>query len=199
MHRVAAQIAIAEPRIDILINNAGAMFSSRHVTEEGLEYTFALNHLSYFVLTQGLRKSLFASEAARIVNTASDAHKAATLDFKDLQSIEAYARLEILEWLRFGGPGYQVYGRSKLCNILFTRELARRLEQLASGLRRYSLWRSCWRFDCVQSRHRQTFRTDAATRRGNASIPCFFKCGCWRHRPVFSQMPRHPHSWITPD
>jgi NAD(P)-dependent dehydrogenase (short-subunit alcohol dehydrogenase family) len=125
MRRVAAEIAVAEPRIDVLINNAGAMFSSRRVTPEGLEYTLALNHLSYFVLTQGLRERLVASAPARIVNTASDAHAAATLDLKDLQSVEAYGRFNLLEWMRFGGPGFQVYGRSKLCNILFTRELAR--------------------------------------------------------------------------
>jgi len=83
MRRVAADIAAHEPRIDVLINNAGAMFSSRNVTQEGLEYTFALNHLSYFVLTQGLRERLIASAPARIVNTASDSHEAVTLDFKD--------------------------------------------------------------------------------------------------------------------
>jgi NAD(P)-dependent dehydrogenase (short-subunit alcohol dehydrogenase family) len=125
MRRVAAEIAVAEPRIDVLINNAGAMFSSRRVTPEGLEYTLALNHLSYFVLTQGLRERLVASAPARIVSTASDAHAAGTLDLKDLQSVEAYGRFNLLEWMRFGGPGFQVYGRSKLCNILFTRELAR--------------------------------------------------------------------------
>lgn len=138
--RVAADIAAHEPRIDVLINNAGAMFSSRTVTQEGLEYTLALNHLSYFVLTQGLRERLITSAPARIVNTASDSHEAATLDFKDLQSVEAYARLNILEWMRFGGPGFQAYGRSKLCNILFTRELARQLrpgggQQLASKVK----------------------------------------------------------------
>jgi NAD(P)-dependent dehydrogenase (short-subunit alcohol dehydrogenase family) len=125
--RVAADIAAAEPRIDVLINNAGAMFSSRHVTQEGFEYTFALNHLSYFVLTQGLRERLIASAPARIVNTASDSHAAATLDFQDLQSDNAHGHFNLLEWMRFGGPGFQVYGRSKLCNILFTRELARQL------------------------------------------------------------------------
>jgi NAD(P)-dependent dehydrogenase (short-subunit alcohol dehydrogenase family) len=69
--RVAAQIADSEPRIDILINNAGAMFASRRLTEDGLECTFALNHMAYFVLTQGLRERLSASGPARIINTAS--------------------------------------------------------------------------------------------------------------------------------
>jgi NAD(P)-dependent dehydrogenase (short-subunit alcohol dehydrogenase family) len=127
MHRVAAEIAEAEQRVDVLINNAGAMFSSRHVTEDDLEQTFALNHVAYFVLTQGLRERLIASAPARVVNTASDAHQAAVLDFTDLQSAKTYAQRNFLEWIRYGGPGFKVYGRSKLCNILFTRELARQL------------------------------------------------------------------------
>jgi NAD(P)-dependent dehydrogenase (short-subunit alcohol dehydrogenase family) len=125
--RVAAEIAHAEPRIDVLINNAGAMFSDYQATSEGLERTFALNHMSYFVLTHGLRERLQASASGRIVNTSSDAHASATLDFDDLQSVKAYANKSLGEWLRYGGPGFKVYSRSKLCNILFTRELARRL------------------------------------------------------------------------
>jgi NAD(P)-dependent dehydrogenase (short-subunit alcohol dehydrogenase family) len=127
MKRVASEIAAAEPHIDVLINNAGALFGSRQVTEDGLERTFALNHVAYFVLTQGLHERLVASAPARIVNTASDAHEAAKLDFDDLQSVEAY-RGSFWQSLRYGGPGFKVYGRSKLCNILFTRELARRLQ-----------------------------------------------------------------------
>ncbi|HET9365868.1 MAG TPA: SDR family NAD(P)-dependent oxidoreductase, partial [Candidatus Angelobacter sp.] len=75
MKRVAAEIAAAEPRIDVLINNAGALFGSRQLTPDGLELTFALNHLSYFVLTHGLRERLRASAPSRVVNVASDAHK----------------------------------------------------------------------------------------------------------------------------
>lgn len=115
MKRVAAEIAAAEPKIDVLINNAGAMFANRITTEDGLEKTFALNHLSYFVLTTGLRASLLAAPGARIVNTASDAHKTAQLDIDDLQMTKKYT-------------SFQAYGRSKLANILFTRELARRLK-----------------------------------------------------------------------
>lgn len=126
MKRVGSEIARAEPRIDVLINNAGAMFGSRQLTEDGLEQTFALNHMSYFVLTQELRERLVASAPARVVNTASDAHLMGSLDFNDLQSEVAY-RGNFQEWLRYGGPGFKVYSRSKLCNILFTRELARRL------------------------------------------------------------------------
>ena len=114
MKRVGTEIASAESRIDVLINNAGALFSSRQVTDDGLERTFATNHVAYFVLTHYLRERLIASAPARVVNTASDAHTGATLDFDDLQSAKGYR-------------GFQVYSRSKLCNILYTRELARRL------------------------------------------------------------------------
>jgi NAD(P)-dependent dehydrogenase (short-subunit alcohol dehydrogenase family) len=114
MKRVAAQIADHESRIDILINNAGALFATRRLTEDGLEYTFALNHMAYFVITEGLRERLSASGPARIINTASVAHQGATLDFDDLQSAKSFRATK-------------AYGRSKLCNILFTRELARRL------------------------------------------------------------------------
>jgi NAD(P)-dependent dehydrogenase (short-subunit alcohol dehydrogenase family) len=112
--RVAAEIAHREPPIDVLINNAGALFSVRQTTGDGLERTFALNHMAYFVLTEGLRGRLLAAGDARIINTASEAHRNATLDFDDLQSTKGYG-------------GRRAYGRSKLCNILFTRELARRL------------------------------------------------------------------------
>ena len=112
--RVAAEIAAAEPRIDVLVNNAGAVFDRRIVTAEGLELTFALNHMAYFVLTQGLMARLAGSAPARIVSTASAAHQGARLDFDDLQSARSFSAMG-------------AYGRSKLCNILFTRELARRL------------------------------------------------------------------------
>ena len=114
MKRVAAEIANREPPIDVLINNAGALFATRKLTEDGLETTFALNHMAYFLLTEGLRERLIAAGGARIVNTASAAHEGATLDFDDLESAKRF-------------QGLKAYGRSKLCNILFTRELARRL------------------------------------------------------------------------
>jgi len=114
MNRLAAEIAAAEPRIDVLINNAGAIFQERSATEDGLERTFALNHMAYFVLTNRLRERLVASAPARVVSVSSDAHRGKTLDFDDLQSTRGYR-------------GFSVYGRSKLANILFTRELARRL------------------------------------------------------------------------
>jgi NAD(P)-dependent dehydrogenase (short-subunit alcohol dehydrogenase family) len=111
--RVAAEISAAEPRIDVLINNAGALFGTRLVTSDNLEETFATNHLAYFVLTLALKERLQAAGTARVVSTASDAHKGYTLDFDDLQAVKSYSAI-------------RAYGRSKLCNILFTRELARR-------------------------------------------------------------------------
>jgi NAD(P)-dependent dehydrogenase (short-subunit alcohol dehydrogenase family) len=114
MKRVAAQIVDQELVIDVLINNAGAVFSRRRLTEDGIEYTFALNHIAYFVVTEGLRERLLAAKTARIINTASAAHQGASLDFDDLQSEKSFGAIK-------------AYGRSKLCNILFTRELARRL------------------------------------------------------------------------
>jgi NAD(P)-dependent dehydrogenase (short-subunit alcohol dehydrogenase family) len=114
VRRVGGEIASAEPRIDVLINNAGAMFYDRQVTVDGLERTFATNHMAYFVLTLALRPQLIAAAPARVINTASDAHRRAKLDFEDLQCERNYR-------------AFTAYGRSKLSNILFTRELARKL------------------------------------------------------------------------
>jgi NAD(P)-dependent dehydrogenase (short-subunit alcohol dehydrogenase family) len=115
MKRVSSEVAAAEPRIDVLINNAGAMYNPRQVTEDGLELTFATNHVAYFIVTLGLLDRLRAAPSARIVSTASDAHRGAKLDFSDLQNERGYG-------------GFRVYKKSKLANILFTRELAKRLK-----------------------------------------------------------------------
>ena len=112
--RIGGEIAAAEPRVDVLINNAGAFFANRRVTAEGLEQTFALNHMSYFILTALLLDNVKAAPAGRIISTASGAHRGATLDFDDLQGAKSF-------------NGLRAYQRSKLANILFTRELARRL------------------------------------------------------------------------
>jgi NAD(P)-dependent dehydrogenase (short-subunit alcohol dehydrogenase family) len=114
MKRAGREIAAAEPRIDVLINNAGSVFPARQLTPDGLERTFATNHMAYFVLTCALRGRLAASAPARIVSTASRAHRDQVLDFDDLQLARGYKI-------------WRAYGRSKLANILFTRELARRL------------------------------------------------------------------------
>ena len=115
MKRVAREISAAEPRIDVLMNNAGAMFSELQITEDGFERTFALNHMSYFVLSHSLRDRLMATPGARIVNTSSNAHRNAHLDYDDPQTIKSYRM-------------FKAYCRSKLYNILFTRELSRRMK-----------------------------------------------------------------------
>lgn len=111
---LAADLRDRHERIDVLANNAGALFASRKVTSEGLEQTVALNHLAPFLLTNLLLGRL---GGGRVVTTASDAHTGGRLDLDDLQSEKSYSAM-------------RVYGTSKLCNILFTRELARRAPEL---------------------------------------------------------------------
>jgi len=114
VHRLAEEVRARVERVDVLANNAGALFASRQETSEGFERTFALNHLAPFLLTNLLRDRL---AGGRVVTTASDAHKSGRLDLEDLQSRRGYSAM-------------RVYGTSKLCNILFTRELARRAPEL---------------------------------------------------------------------
>jgi retinol dehydrogenase-12 len=111
---LAAEAKERYQQIDVLANNAGALFAARTETSEGIERTFALNHLAPFLLTNLLLDSL---AGGRVVTTSSDAHKSGLLDLEDLQSDRSYAAMK-------------VYGTSKLCNILFTRELAKRAPQL---------------------------------------------------------------------
>jgi NAD(P)-dependent dehydrogenase (short-subunit alcohol dehydrogenase family) len=113
---LAAQARERYPSIDVLANNAGAVFASRKVTAEGLERTFALNHLAPFLLTNLLHDRL---GGGRVVTTSSDAHRYGLLDLGDLQSAKSYSAMA-------------VYGTSKLCNILFTRELATRHPELCA-------------------------------------------------------------------
>jgi NAD(P)-dependent dehydrogenase (short-subunit alcohol dehydrogenase family) len=102
--------------LHVLINNAGGIFASRQVTQDGFELTFAFNHLAYFLLTNLLLDTLKASAPARIINVSSRSHEGAKLDFSDLQNEKHY-----------GIGGRQSYGQSKLANLLFTYELDRRL------------------------------------------------------------------------
>lgn len=101
--------------IDVLVNNAGAMFQARQLSADGIEMTFALNHLAYFLLTSEVLGLLAAADQGRVVNVASAAHQGARLDLDDLQMERGYS-------------GWRAYSRSKLANIYFTYELARRLE-----------------------------------------------------------------------
>jgi len=113
---LAEEIRRRYEHIDVLANNAGALFASRKETPEGFEQTFALNHLAPFLLTNLLRDRL---AGGRVVTTASGAHQSARLDLDDLHSEKSYSA--------------RVYGTSKLCNILFTRELARRAPELRAN------------------------------------------------------------------
>ena len=114
LRRLASEISQRYPRLDVLVNNAVAMFSKRAESDDGIEKTFALNHFSYFVLTNLLLPLLRASKPARIVNVASDAHKGISFNFDDFQFKKRYS-------------GWKAYKQSKLANILFTGELARRI------------------------------------------------------------------------
>jgi NAD(P)-dependent dehydrogenase (short-subunit alcohol dehydrogenase family) len=113
VRRVAADIVAAEPRVDVLLNNAGAMFAWRKITADGFERTFALNHVAPFLLTHGLRERLFAAAPARVVNTAGCLHHFAALHLEDLRLEHRY-------------DAFYAYAHAKLCCVLFTRELARR-------------------------------------------------------------------------
>ncbi len=134
IERFASEFQQRYDRLDVLVNNAGGIFWERQTNPEGLELTFALNHLGYFHLTHRLLPLLVASAPARIINVSSDAHRMASLPLDDPQQEEGYS-------------AWGTYSQSKLANILFTRELARRLEGTGvttntppSGLRRHGLW-----------------------------------------------------------
>jgi retinol dehydrogenase-14 len=112
---LAERVLRTYDRIDVLVNCAGAYYGDRHTTVDGLELTFALNHVAYFLLTNLLLDRLQASAPARVVNVSSDAQRIGRIDFDDLQGERRYG-------------GQRAYNQSKLANVLFTYELARRLE-----------------------------------------------------------------------
>ncbi|CAL1241883.1 SDR family NAD(P)-dependent oxidoreductase [Candidatus Methylocalor cossyra] len=143
VRRLAATLMERHPRIAVLINNAGGLFGHRRVSAQGLEMTFALNHLSYFLLSLLLLPALRAAAPARIVNVASGAHRGVQLDFDDLQAERNYRPIT-------------AYRRSKLANLLFTRALARRLNPAEIS---------------VNALHPGFVATDLGTR--NAFLPAF--------------------------
>ncbi len=118
VRRVAQHVADIWPALDILVNNAGAIFTERRLSADGIEMTLALNHLSYFLLTNLLLDRLHAAPDGRIVNVASRAHEGSRLYFDNLQMERSY-------------NGWAAYKRSKLMNIMFTYELDRRLKARA--------------------------------------------------------------------
>jgi NAD(P)-dependent dehydrogenase (short-subunit alcohol dehydrogenase family) len=115
IRRLATEFKGKYSHLHVLLNNAGGTFSTRQLSVDGIEMTFALNHLAYFLLTNLLLDTMKASTPARIINVSSDAHSGGKIDFDNLQGEHSYSSF---------GP----YGNSKLANILFTTELARRLE-----------------------------------------------------------------------
>lgn len=115
IHRLAADFKAKYPNLHVLINNAGIIPKKRTVAEDGLETQFAVNHVAYFLLTNLLLDQLKASAPSRIINVSSQVHNGASIDFDDLQSERSYSPT-------------RVYGWTKLANVLFTYELAHRLE-----------------------------------------------------------------------
>jgi retinol dehydrogenase-14 len=115
VRRLAGEVLAAYPRLDVLLNNVGGFWAHRHVTADGLEHTFALNHLAPFLLTSLLLDRLIASAPARIVTVSSGAQSMGKIDFDDLMGERKYS-------------GQQAYNQSKLANVMFTYELAKRLE-----------------------------------------------------------------------
>lgn len=113
VRRLADEVLVRLPRLDVLVNNVGGYWRSRHVTVDGIEHTFALNHLAGFLLTNLLLPRLSASGAGRVVTVASNVHAVGRIHFEDVQGERNYS-------------GGRAYNQSKLANVLFTYELARR-------------------------------------------------------------------------
>jgi retinol dehydrogenase 14 len=114
VRRLASEVLDRLPRLDVLVNNVGGFWNTRHLTADGLEHTFALNHLAPFLLTSLLLDRLRQSAPSRVVTVSSGAQAMGRIDFTDLQGERAYS-------------GQRAYNQSKLANVLFTYELARRL------------------------------------------------------------------------
>jgi retinol dehydrogenase 14 len=115
VRRLASEVLATYPRLDVLVNNVGGFWAHRHVTDDGLEHTFALNHLAPFLLTSLLLERLKASAPARVVTVSSGAQSMGRIDFDDLMGEGEYS-------------GQRAYNQSKLANVMFTYELARHLE-----------------------------------------------------------------------
>ena len=118
IRRLATEFKSKNSQLHVLLNNAGGTFSTRQLSVDGIEMTFALNHLAYFLLTNLLLETIIASAPARIINVSSGAHSSGKIDFENLKGEHSYSSF---------GP----YSNSKLANILFTTELTRRLEGTA--------------------------------------------------------------------
>ena len=175
---LAAQVLDTYPRLDVLVNNVGGFWAHRHVTADGLERTFALNHLAPFLLTTLLLDRLTSSAPARIVTVSSGAQARGRIDFDDLQGERNYS-------------GQRAYSQSKLANVMFTYELARRLEGTGvtatvlhpseSGPSRWRSWCLAWlqqraRLTIQERGHEQAYRW--RRRRGRCG-PGARRSGSW--------------------
>jgi NAD(P)-dependent dehydrogenase (short-subunit alcohol dehydrogenase family) len=118
VRRLADEVLQSLSRIDVVVNNVGGYWHTRHITADGLERSFALNHLAPFLLTNLLLERLKQSAPARVVTVSSSAHRSGRIDFDDLQGERSYS-------------GARAYSQSKLANLLFTYELASRLEGIS--------------------------------------------------------------------
>ncbi len=122
VRRLADEVKVKYPHLDVLLNNAGAIISTKQESADGIERTWALNHLAYFLLTDLLLDLLKSTPGARVVSVSSEAHRFLKgVDFDDIEGKKSYS-------------SWKAYSQSKLANILFTRELARKLKESGSGV-----------------------------------------------------------------
>ena len=186
VRRLAAQVADTYPRLDVLVNNVGGFWAHRHVTADGLERTFALNHLAPFLLTGLLLDRLTASAPARIVTVSSGAHAGGRIDFDDLQGERDYS-------------GQRAYSQSKLANVMFTYELARRLEGtgVTATVCHPGVVRTGFGVE-DQAAHMAIVigggapvHEDPSPRRDHPGLPRLLTRGRGRHRPVLRQPQTH--------
>ena len=186
VRRLAADILEAYPRLDVLVNNVGGFWATRHVTADRLERTFAVNHLAGFLLTNLLLDRLRSSAPSRVVTVSSAAHAMGAIDFDDLQGEHGYS-------------GQQAYNQSKLANVLFTYELARRVagsgvtaNALHPGVVDTGFGAEDPSTDLPVPRAAgATVHEDAGTRRSHLDLPGIVARGRGHHRPVLrrSQSP----------
>ena len=181
VRRLAGEVLDAYPRLDVLVNNVGGFWAHRHVTADGLEHTFALNHLAPFLLTNLLLDRLKASAPARVVTVSSGAHATGRIDFDDLQGSATYS-------------GQRAYNASKLANVMFTYELARRLD--GTGVTATVLHPGVVRTNFGaedQAGHQGDAAADAPVhedprrRCGHLDLPRLLPGGRRGHRPVLRQ------------
>ncbi len=190
VRRLAADVLDRYPRLDVLVNNVGGFWANRHSTADGLEHTFAVNHLAPFLLTNLLLDRLRASAPARVVTVSSGAHGQGRIDFDDLQAERNY-------------QGGRAYSQSKLANVMFTYELARRLEVsgvtanvLHPGVVRTGFGaEDPGRLHWAPGPDRPAVHEDSGAGRDHTRVPRLVTRGRGRHRPVLRQRQANALGW----